>query len=58
MLSRYTDRCEAAAFRRPDGRLAVVLLNRTEKEMPVHLRLQGSVASLTLKPGELAACLI
>lgn len=58
MLSRYTDRCEAVAFRRPDGRLAVVLLNRTEKEMPVHLRLQGSVASLTLKPGELAACLI
>lgn len=57
-LSRYTDLCDVAAYRRPDGRLAVLLLNRTEKAMPIHLRLNGSVAALRLAPHELAACLI
>lgn len=58
VCSRYTDACDAAACRRPDGRLAVVLLNHTGQELPVHLRLNGQVAGLVLPPFEIVFCLI
>lgn len=58
VCSRYTDVCDAVAYRRPDGRLAAVLLNRSGRELPVHLRLNGQVADLTLPPYEMAACLM
>lgn len=58
MCSRYTDACDAAAYRRPDGRITAVLLNRSCQELPVHLRMNGQVASLVLPPYEMAACLV
>lgn len=58
VCSRYTDACDAAACRRPDGRLAVVLLNRTDRPLPVHLRLNGQVAELVLPAYEPAVCLM
>lgn len=36
--TRYTDALEATAFLNPDGERVVVLLNKTEKEIPVTLR--------------------
>ena len=58
VCSRYTDACDATAYRRPDGRLAVVLLNRTDRPLPVHLRLNGQVAELVLPAYEPAVCLM
>lgn len=58
VCSRYTDACDAVAYRRPDGRLTAVLLNRSSRELPVHLRLNGQIAELTLPPYEMAACLV
>ena len=37
-VTRYTDKIEVTAFEK-DGRITVVLLNRTEEEIPVYLRL-------------------
>lgn len=58
MCSRYTDACDAVAYRRPDGRITAVLLNRSGRELPVHLRMNGQVANLVLPPYEMAACLV
>lgn len=42
-FSKYTDGLDVTAFLRPDGKIVVVLMNRTEKKMPVFLRLKGEV---------------
>ena len=46
--SKYTDKLDSTAFLRPDGRLAVVIINRTDVEMPVYLRLKGEVLPVTV----------
>jgi glucosylceramidase len=50
-MSRYTDEIDVTAFKRPDHKLAAVLMNRTERNMPVYLRLQGQLVKLTV-PGD------
>lgn len=47
-VTRYTDKIEVTAFEK-DGRITVVLLNRTEEEIPVYLRLGEYCAELTSK---------
>lgn len=49
-LTRYTDALEAAAFRNPDGTLAVLLLNRGKEPVPVTLRLGTQLAEIELPP--------
>ncbi|MDD4849138.1 MAG: glycoside hydrolase family 30 beta sandwich domain-containing protein [Gemmiger sp.] len=56
-MSRYTDAIDVTAFCRPDGRLAVVLMNRTAEEKPVNLRLEGALATLQL-PGDAIATVL
>lgn len=56
--SRYCDAVEATAWRRPDGSVAVVLLNKAEKPMPVCLRMDGKLAELLLYPGSISTCVI
>lgn len=51
--SRYTDDIEVTAFKNPDGSIAVVMLNQTEKALPVTLRIKDECVSL-----ELTACSI
>lgn len=46
-VSRYTDKLEVAAFQK-DGRILFVLLNRTEKEIPVYIRLGDKCAGITV----------
>lgn len=57
-LSRYTDELEATAFRTPEGELACVLLNRTARQLPVHLRLEGQIADLVCAPESIATLVI
>ncbi len=49
--SRYTDGLDVTAWRRPDGALAVILLNRTEDELPVCLRLADEAAVFAVPAG-------
>lgn len=47
-FSRYTDKLDVTAFLRPDKKIAVVLMNRTEKDLPVFLRLRGEILSVRI----------
>ena len=57
-MSRYTGRLEAAAFRRPDGSLAVVLFNPDKEPVPVILRMDGQVAELTAAAGTILTAVV
>lgn len=48
-FSRYTDKLDVTAFLRPDGEIAVVLMNRTDQEMPVFLRMKGEIMPVTVE---------
>lgn len=43
-FSRYTDALDVTAYKNPDGSIALVLLNRSEKAMPVNIRINGQIA--------------
>ncbi|MNP50171.1 O-Glycosyl hydrolase family 30 [compost metagenome] len=42
--SKYTDKLETTAFRNPDGTIAVIVMNRTEQELPFTLRFHDNLA--------------
>ncbi|MGN1025907.1 MAG: glycoside hydrolase family 30 beta sandwich domain-containing protein [Faecousia sp.] len=46
----YTESIEQVAFLNPDGSIAVVLLNRTDKKLPVILRLKDTLIPSELPP--------
>ncbi|MEC0130817.1 MULTISPECIES: glycoside hydrolase family 30 protein [Paenibacillus] len=43
-FSKYTDKLETTAFRNPDGTIAVIVMNRTEQELPFTLRFHDELA--------------
>jgi glucosylceramidase len=45
--SSYTDALETVAFDNPDGSVAVIVLNRTESEVPFQLRAEDHLAAFT-----------
>ena len=48
--TRYSDRVETTAFLNPDGERVLVMLNKTEQEVPVTVREAGCGIELTLNP--------
>lgn len=46
--SKYTDQLETTAFRNPDGTIAVVVMNRTDDELPFALRCRGQLADTSI----------
>lgn len=56
--SKYTDGLDVTAWKRPDGALAAVLLNRSGQTLPVCLRLAGETAQFRLPAGAIATGLI
>lgn len=49
-MTRYSDAVEAAAFLNPDGERVLVLLNKTQKEVPVTIREDGRGMETELSP--------
>lgn len=47
--SRYTEELEATAFKNPDESITVVMLNQTQKDLPVTLRIEDECVSLVVK---------
>jgi len=46
-FSRYSDKLEVTAFKNPNGEIVVVVMNRTEAELPFTLRrLDGAIANI------------
>ena len=48
---------EMTAFKNPDGSIVAVVLNPTDKEMPIHLRINGDIVSFVV-PGDAIATAI
>ena len=56
--TRYTDEIDVTAWRRPDGKLAVILLNNCGENRPVCVRLSGKEAELLLWPSSITAAVV
>lgn len=56
--SRYTEQIDVTAWKRPDDRIAVVLLNKSGQIMPVCLRMEGFVAECLLCPQSITTGII
>jgi glucosylceramidase len=56
-FARYSDRLETTAFINPDGGIAAVILNRSDEELTVILRLYGELCDLTLPPHSIITAL-
>lgn len=56
--SRYTDELEATAFKNPDESITIVLLNQTEKDMPVTLRIEDECVTLVAEALSIATGII
>lgn len=56
--SRYTDEIDVTAWENPDGRISVILLNRTSELLKCILRFKGEMVSYTLQPQGIASGII
>lgn len=56
--TKYTDKLECGAFKRPDGKIAVIVLNRTCEAMPVIFRLGNYMADWKSPAHSLATIII
>lgn len=56
--SKYTDKLDVTAFLRPDGKIAVVLMNRTDEKMPVFLRLKGEILPVAVEGNAIMTVMI
>ena len=54
----YTEQIDVTAWKRPDGTLLVILLNKSGELMPVCLRLEGQITSFLLPPKSIASGII
>lgn len=54
----YSDKLEQVGFRNPDGSIAVVVMNQTEEELPVILRLAGKLFKGTAPAGSISTFII
>ena len=57
-ISRYTKDIEACAVQRPDGTIAVVLLNTTAEDKNVYLRMEKKTAYVKLQGNPIATAVI
>ena len=55
--TRYTETIEVTGWKRPDGSIAVLFLNKTDEEKPVCLRIDDKEACLTLAPKSLSTAI-
>ncbi|MDD3277715.1 MAG: glycoside hydrolase family 30 beta sandwich domain-containing protein [Lachnospiraceae bacterium] len=57
-FSRYTEEIDVTAYKRPDGSVAVVLLNKADRPMTVNLRVEGQLAEMILYPTSITTGII
>ena len=47
-FSRYTDEIDVTAWENPGGRIVLILLNRGDEAVPVHIRISGKETEIVL----------
>jgi glucosylceramidase len=57
-LSKYTSELEVTAFKNPEGSLVLVALNRTDKKLPVVIRMNGELIEFELPESSIATALL
>lgn len=57
-ITNYTEQIDAVAYCTPEGKIIVILLNKSDKVLPVNFRIQERTAGILLLEKELAACVI
>jgi glucosylceramidase len=53
-FTKYTDKLELTALKNTDGSLVLVVLNRTEQDLPVSIRLEGKTVDFTVEKASIA----
>jgi glucosylceramidase len=56
--TKYTDKLNVVSMKNPDGTIITVLLNRSEEDVPVALRLAGQVTEFTVPAGSIVTGII
>jgi len=57
-FTKYTNKLEMTAFQNTDGTLAVVLLNTTEEEIPITIRMKENIVEITVKKHSIVSGII
>ncbi|NLP34880.1 MAG: glucosylceramidase [Clostridiales bacterium] len=57
-FTKYTKDLEMTAFKNQDGSIALVLLNTTDKDMPVNIRINGKVFKIEIQKNAIATALL
>lgn len=57
-FTKYTENIDVTAWKRPDGKLAIVLLNKSEQSAPVCVRMEGQAAETLLYPQSITSCIV
>lgn len=52
-FSKYTDALDVTAYQNPDGKIIVVMLNRTKEPLPVVLRMNERIAEISVSADEI-----
>lgn len=57
-FTKYTDDLEITAFKNEDGSIALVMLNCTQREIPVVIRIQGKYVDFNIRKDSIATAVI
>lgn len=57
-VTKYTEQIDVTAYRTPENKIVVILLNKSDEVLPVTFRIQGNAAEVLLLGKELATCII
>jgi glucosylceramidase len=57
-LSKYTSELEVTAFKNPEGSLVLVALNRTDRKLPIVIRVNGELIEFELPESSIATALL
>lgn len=57
-VTKYTDQIDVVAYHKPDKKIVVILLNKSNKVLPVNFRIQEKATEVLLLGKELATCII
>lgn len=56
--TKYTEQVDAVAYRTPEDKIVVILLNKSQQPLPVNFRIQGMAGEILLLGKSLATCVI
>ena len=56
--SKYTDNLEATAVRNPDGTIALIIMNRTDTDITVNLRICGKLAKMEIAANSICTAVL